>query len=311
MKLVSEEFVIGLFAATVRIAVPFLLAALGETISQRSGVLNLGVEGMMLMGAFSSFVGAYFTGSLWLGVFLGMIIGGLMGLLMAFMSVTLRANQVITGVIINIFSWGLVAYLTRVIFRASYIAAPVSFEPINIPVLSQIPVLGPILFQHNILVYLAIIFTPLTSFVLMRTTLGLKIRAVGENPQAADTLGVNVYAIRYLCVIFGGVMAGLGGTFLSLAYQNVFAEYMIGGRGWIAVALVIFGTWNPYKVFGGALLFGSINAFQLRLQAVGVKIPYEYLLMLPYILTIIALILIVRRKVGAPASLAVPYKRGE
>lgn len=310
--LLSQAFLIGLFAGTIRMAAPILFASLGEIFAQRSGVLNLGLEGMMVVGAFTGFAGAYYTGNPWLGVVSGMAGGGLWGLLMAFMSVTLRANQTITGIMIVLTAGGLVTFLNQTVFGGSYIPPrAAAFKALNIPLLSQIPILGPILFQQNILVYLAFLLVPVSALVLFRTTLGLKITAVGENPRAADALGVNVYAIRYLCVVLDGIMAGLGGTFLTLGYMNMFTDWITAGRGWIAISLVIFGRWNPYGALGGALLFGGVNALQLRFQMVGVAVPYQFALMLPYLLTIIVLVSVSGKTAGSPAALCVPYVREE
>ena len=310
--ILTEAFLILLLAATVRMATPYTLTALGEIFSQRSGVLNLGLEGMMLAGAFGSFMGMAYTGSAWLGVLIGVLAGGLMGLIHAFLSITLRVNQVISGIGINILSLGLVGFFFRVAFGVFGTPPTISgLGTTEIPILSQIPVVGTILFKQNILVYVTLILVFLCAIVLFRTTYGLRIRAVGENPRAADTVGVNVNRVRYLCVIFGGLMAGLGGTVLIMSVPGqTFKEYIIGGRGWIAVALVIFAKWLPYRAFGGALLFGGLDALQLRLQAMGVAIPYRFLLVLPALLTLIILI-IVSRKASGPASLCVPYKRGE
>ena len=304
-----EIFLTTLFASTIRLAIPILLATLGEIFSQRSGVLNLGIEGMMLMGALGGFIGAHFTGSLWFGVLSGIIIGGLFGLIHAVFSVTLGANQMLSGIGLYMLGWGLSSFLFRAIFGLSPVARLEGFSPIHIPILSQIPILGPILFQQNILVYLTFLLVPLFTIILFRTTIGLKIRAVGHNPMAADTLGISVFRIRYLCVILGGMLAGVGGAYLVLAEIGVFTNQMTASRGWIAVALVVFSKWLPSWAMAGALLFGLANAMQLRFQALGVAFPYQFLLMLPYILTIIALIMSYRRA-ERPAALTRPYKRG-
>ena len=307
----TEEFLIAVLAAAVRMGAPILFAAFGEIFAERSGVINLGVEGMMIMGTLAGFIGAYFTGNLWVGVLLGMIAGGLMSLIHAFLSITLRANQVISGIVLTFFGLGLTGFIGK-----SMIGQTVpSFGPIHIPVLGDIPVVGPVFFQQNILVYLAFILVPLTWVILFRTRLGLEIRAVGENPMAADSLGVDVYRIRYLCVFIGGILAGLGGAFLSLAYTHMWIEGMTAGRGWIAIAVVIFSMWRPQWALIGAFLFGGVDAFQLRLQAIGIGIPYHILMMMPYVVTIIVLVIVStgarRKKIGAPASLGVPYIRGE
>ncbi len=304
-------FLVSLLAATIRLATPIVFAALGEIITELAGILNLGVEGIMLMGAFAGFWGAYQTGSLWLGVLLGILVGALMALLMAFMSVTLRVDQVISGMGIYFLGLGLSSFLYRVTFGVRTVPPTIEgFKEAPIPLLSRIPFLGPILFQQNILVYLAILLTPLLVLVIHRTTLGLMIRATGENPRAADTLGVNVSLIRYLCVVLGGILVGLGGVVLSTAHLKMFWENMTVGRGFIAVAIVYFGKWHPYRTFAGALLFGGAYALQLWLQALGAPVPHQLLLMFPYILTIAVLAMVARGAKG-PAALGVPYKRGE
>lgn len=301
-------FFVGVLTATVRLGAPILFASLGEAFGQRSGVLNLSVEGMMTMGAFGGFTIVYFTGSLWLGVLAAMITSGLIALIMAFFSVTARVNQAVAGVMIGIFSYGLVAFLMSVIYGGNYTLARETFGAVNIPLLSQIPVVGPVLFKQNILGYSAFLLVPILWFFLFHTNSGMKIIAVGENPAAADTLGIKVYLVRYLAVIFGGMMAGLGGAYMSLAYSNTLSWDMIAGRGWIAIALVIFGRWNPLYILGGVLLFSFVDALQLNLQGLGFNIPYQFLIMLPYILTVVALIAL-SRKANAPASLTKPYAR--
>jgi simple sugar transport system permease protein len=307
----SETFIVSILTATIRMTAPILLAATGETFTQRSGVMNLGIEGMMLMGALFGFLTSSFTGNAYLGVLVAMIGVGLMSLILAYLSVTLGLNQVISGILIWILCTGIAGFLFRAVFGVFLIVPTAnSLGVIDIPMLSQIPVLGPILFKHNFLVYISIILVPTSMLVLFRTTLGLKIRSVGENPTAADTLGVNVYGIRYLCIIVGGMTAGLAGAYLSIGVLNMFSEVMIAGRGWIAYAAVMFGVWNPYKVFGACLLFGLVDAAQLHLPVAGIEMPSKVLQMLPYIVAIIVLVVAFRRAkwLGALGS---PYKRGE
>ncbi len=301
-------FVVSTLAGGVQLGTPLLLAALGETYAERSGVMNLGVEGTMLVGAFAGFWGTFTFSNLWIGVLIGVLAGGLMGLVMAFTSVTLHADQIVSGISVTLLGIGISIFLYGSIFGPSP-ARIEGFDPINIPVLSQIPVLGPVLFQNNILIYLALLLVPVSAFVLFKTTLGLSIQAVGENPVAADTAGVNVYRIRYLCVILGGAFAGLAGAFLSLGYLNVFVNNMTAGRGWIAVILVIFGRWNPFIVLGGAYLFGTINALELRIQLVSTNVSPQLLTMLPYAVAIGVLLLVYRRQ-KPPAALGEPYDRG-
>jgi len=310
-EIVGSAFIISLLAATIRLATPIIFAALGELITERAGILNLGVEGIMLMGAFVGFWGAYQMGNLWLGVLLGVLVGALMGLLMAFMSVTLRVDQVISGMGIYFLGLGLSSFLYRVTFGVRAVPPTIEgFKDVPIPLLSRVPFLGPILFRQNILVYLALVLVPLSVVALYRTTWGLMIRATGENPRAADTLGVNVFFIRYLCVVLGGILVGLGGVVLSTAHLKMFWENMTVGRGFIAVAIVYFGKWHPYRTLFGALLFGGAYALQLWLQAMGAPVPHQLLLMFPYILTI-AVLAVVAREARGPAALGIPYRRGE
>lgn len=308
----EEEIVVGILSSAVKLAIPLLLAAIGEIFSERSGVLNLGMEGMMLGGASAAFIGAYFF-NLWIGLLLGMLVGGIIGVIMAFMSVILRRNQIVVGVVLTIFGSGLSSFLFRMSFGTAASYPTISgFQGIEIPVLGQIPWLGPILFQNNILVYLALLAVPVAGIFLYNTTYGLRIRAVGENPRAADSLGVNVTRTRFICVVFAGLMGGLAGAYLSIGHMNIFREGMTAGRGYIVLALVIFGTWSPYRVLIGSLLFGGIDALGSRFQIFKVGIPYQFVLMLPYVFTIIVLILVSLRKGlvrGAPAALGTPYER--
>lgn len=305
-------FIEGLLAAMVRMATPILIAAIGENLAESSGVLNLGVEGTMLVGACLGFIVTFDTGNPWLGVLVGIVMGGLLGLLMAVLSVTAKIDQIVSGMAITIFGGALSTFIFYSKFKATIANIPSveGLKAVHIPVLSDIPLIGPILFQHQILVYVGLAITVVAAVVLFKTTLGLKIRAIGENPRAADTLGVNISRIRYLCVIVGGMAAGLAGTFLSLAYYNSFIPEMTAGRGWMAIAIVILGGWNPWKVLAGGLIFGVADALRLRLKPLGVGVPEQFLMMIPYLLVIIALFLIARKK-RAPAALAIPYWRGE
>lgn len=306
------EVIESVGATGLRLAAPLLLAALGELFAERSGVLNLGIEGMMLMGAISGFWITFITESLFLGVLAAVMVGGLMGLLMAFLSISLRANQIVAGLALWIFGLGLSGFIYRSGIWGPYVYPTVStFGDIAIPGLSGIPALGPILFNQSVLVYLSLIAVPICFFLLFKTTWGLKVTAVGENPRAADTLGIKVFHTRYICVIIGGILAGVAGAFLPLVWMGSFNENMTAGRGFIAFALVIFGAWKPWRILAGSVLFGSIDAVQMRLQASGgVWIySYQFLLMLPYILTIVALVILSRRA-GAPAALTKPYVRG-
>ena len=310
-EILSVGFLVSLLAGTIRLATPILMPALGQIYTQRAGILNLGVEGTMLVSAVCGFSVVSATGSLWFGFFTGVLTGALYSCLMAWLSVTLRVNQVIAGIGMNILAQGIAVYIYRLIFGIRTLPAKITpFQNIHFPGLSDIPFLGTVLFGHNILVYVAFLMIPLTWFVLEKTTFGLKIKAVGEHPRAADSKGVNVSKIRYLAVIIGGAYAGAGGVFMTIAYLNMFTESVIGGFGYIAVSVVIFSRFDPKKAVWGALLFGFASALQVRLQALGSGIPSQLLLMLPYILTIIALIF-ASKKAEFPSAYTIPYSRME
>jgi simple sugar transport system permease protein len=255
------------------------------------------------------FLVSYFTGNAWLGVLAGSLAGSLIALIHAVLSVTMGVSQVVSGVGINILCVGLSMTIYRVVFGPSLIKAPMAtgLQPIHLPVLSDLPVIGPVLFQQLPLVYIAFALVPITWFVLFRTELGLKIRAVGEHPLAAETVGVSVAGIRYFTVLLCGFLTGMAGTFLSLGLLNIFLDNMTAGRGWIALAVVILGRWSPFGILGAALFFGFADAIQLRLQALGFNVPYQFLLMIPYVLTMLALISAVGRRSAAPGALGKPF----
>ena len=305
-----EEIVTGFLASTIRLAAPLVFACIGEIIVERSGALNAGVEGVMLMGAFVGWAVVFLTGNLWLGVILAMISGVLMGLSLAILIVNLRTHVILAGLSLFFLGWGLSSFFSRVLLKITPDVSPMieGFGPVNIPLLSEIPILGPALFQQNVLVYLAIILLPLMYIFLFKTTFGLKIRAVGENPRAADTLGINVYRIRYISILIGTMLAGLSGAFLSLAYIYIFQDYMTGGIGFIVIALVFFGNWGFGKTFVGCLLFSSLQTFQLRAQIMGFAAPVQLLAMIPYIFIVVSLPLIIRHA-KFPKALAQPYER--
>ncbi len=293
-------------------------ATIGEIYTERSGVLNLGLEGMMILGAVTAFAAAYHTGSAWAGVLAAALIAGIMGLIHAFLTISLRAEQVVTGLAITIAGTGLASFLGE---KLGPNGGPLvgligpRFQKVAIPILSEIPILGA-LFRQDILVYIMYVFVAVSAFYLYKTRPGLHLRAVGENPQTADAMGVGVFGTRYLYTIVGGMLVGIGGAHLSLSYTPGWTENLTGGRGWIAIALVIFATWDPLRAVIGALLFGGINAIQFRLQAAGTTIPASLLNMLPYILTVVVLILVTWReglskRIGAPAALGLPYNREE
>jgi len=305
-ELFSVTVLIGILASGIRLATPYLYAAIGETFGQRSGVLNLGVEGQMLLGAFAAFYVSYTTGNLWLAVLVAMLVGALMGLAMAFVTVNLQAQQGISGIGFYLFGLGASDLLFQKLVGTIKIAD--SFPKIHIPFLSDIPLLGEILFSHHILAYIAFLLVPVAWFVLNKTTLGLKIHAAGENPEAADSLGVSVAGVRYFTIVLGGILSGVAGASLSIAQSNVFQQGMTSGIGFIAVALVYFGGWRPWGVLGGALLFSMINSLQLWIQVLGVPVPSDIAVMMPYVLTILVLVLTVSR-VRGPSALTKPFER--
>ncbi len=306
------NYIIAILAAGVVAGTPILYASLGEVITERAGILNLGVEGMMLVGAVSAFYVGTYTENKWLGLLVALIVGGLMALIHGVITIGFRASQVASGLALTIFGTGLSAYLGRGLVG---IPPTSTFKAVAVPVLSQIPILGKILFVQDIMVYLSVILVAILWFVFYKTKAGLLLRAVGENPSAVDALGHNIFFIRYAAVIVGGMFAGAGGAYLSLAYSPSWIENMSAGRGWIAVALVIFAVWDPRRAMLGAWLFGVIASLGLHLQALGVMIPSNFLQMLPYIFTFIVLVLTTRetknRRSGTPAALGIPYSREE
>jgi simple sugar transport system permease protein len=304
----SLPVIVGILTSAIRLATPYLYAGLGEMFAQRSGVVNLGVDGIMLVGAFGGFYTVLQTGSVWLGLLVAALVGLLMGLFMAVISVTLKAEQGISGIGLYLFGLGLSSLLFKVMVGT--VKTVDGFPPIKIPLLSDIPVIGEIFFHQSLLVYGAFLCVPAAWWFMEKTTWGLKIKAVGQNPAAADTLGVSVNRVRYFCVCLGGVMAGIAGASLSISLLNLFQENLTAGQGFIAVALVYFGGWQPIGIMWGALLFSSVNALQLWMQVLGVKIPSDIAVMLPYIFTIVALAVAVNRT-RQPAALNKPFERGE
>ena len=302
----TATVLIGILASGIRLATPYLYASIGETFGQRSGVLNLGVEGQMLLGAFAAFYVVLITENLWLGVLVAMLVGAAMGLAMAYVTVNLSAEQGISGIGFFLFGLGMSDLLFQKL--VGNVETVKGFPEIYIPVLSDIPVIGEIFFSQNIMVYGAYLLVPIAMFVLNKTTLGLKIRSVGENPDAADSLGVSVARVRYFTVILGGTLSGLAGASLSIALLNVFQQNMTSGLGFIAVALVYFGSWRPLGVLGGALLFSMVSSLQLWIQVKGGAIPSDIAVMMPYVLTILVLVA-TASKVRAPSALTKPFER--
>jgi ABC-type uncharacterized transport system permease subunit len=301
-----EAFLTGLLAATLRMSTPLIFGTLGELFSERAGVLNLGIEGTMFLGAFSGFAVAASTGSLELGLLAAVAAGIISGLLMSLLTVYLGVNQHVSGLGVTLLWTGLCLFGYRIVFGESSVNP--SIQPFKtISPLGEIPVLGAIFTQH-ILTYIALALIPLVWWIIYRTRFGLSIRAVGENPEAADTAGINIYRVRTVSLIVAGALQAVGGAFLSLAQLGAFSFGIISGRGWVCIALIIFANWEADRVLWGALLFGGLAALQLRLQTLGIKLPYELFLALPYLVTILALILAGRNST-APSALLKAYRR--
>jgi general nucleoside transport system permease protein len=301
------ETLVQLFALTLAAGTPLVFAALGELVTEKSGVLNLGVEGMMLVGAVMSFIVTAKTHSPWLGVGAGMLAGIAMSMLFAVIALSLLANQVATGLALSIFGVGLSAFL-----GLSYVSVVIeAMTPVAIPVIGDWPIVGRLISGHTPLVYVSLVLLIAVQLFLYRTRPGLILRAVGESPQSAHAIGYPVRAIRYAAVAFGGACAGIGGAYLAIAYTPLWVEGMTAGRGWIALALVVFATWKPWRVLAGAYLFGGVTLAQFQAQAHGVAIPAQLLSMLPYLATIVVLALISRDattiRLNAPAALGRAY----
>ncbi|HHY95033.1 MAG TPA: ABC transporter permease [Firmicutes bacterium] len=304
----DPAFLTGLLKATVALAAPLLAAAIGELLVERSGVLNLGLEGIILGGALGGFLGSFYGHSPWAGALSGMLVGLALQMLLAWLVVGLRANQPVTGIALTMFSQGATGFVYRSVCGLSVVPpSAVSFAPWKIPVLSALPVVGQVVFSQTPLVYVAFALVAAMWILLFRTKFGLKVRAVGGRAAAADSLGINVLGVRYVCMAIGGALAGLAGALLSLEL-GMFAEGMSGGRGFIVIALVAFARWQPARVLGGSLLFAFADALQLRLQALGFQLPYQFLVMLPYVLTIVVLVMAVTRGI-APTVLNQSFMR--
>jgi simple sugar transport system permease protein len=301
------EHLAALVALTLAAGTPLVFAALGELVTEKSGVLNLGVEGMMLVGAVVSFIVAAATKAPWLGVLAGMLAGAALSLVFALLTLTLMANQVATGLALSLFGVGLSAFV-----GLDYVSVVIDgIKPLAITGWSDLPFFGKLLFAHSPFVYLSLVLFAILEWFLFHTRAGLVVRAVGESPESAHAIGYPVIRIRYLAVLFGGACAGLGGAYLAVAYTPLWTEGMTAGRGWIALALVVFATWKPRRVLAGAYLFGAVTLAQFQAQALGVAVPSQLLSMLPYLATIVVLTIISRDaamiRLNAPASLGRPY----
>ena len=301
------DTITSFLASDIRTATPILIAALGIVFSERAGIVNIGTEGLMLIGSLVCVAGSYYTGSVLLGTIVGMIITMLFALVFGYFTITVKADQTVVGTAINIFAGGFTIALNRVLFGLNTSIPKIDvFDKVKIPILGDIPIIGDSLFNQSVPVYLAFLAVPLAWFVLQKTNIGLKIRAVGENPKACDTVGINVYKTRYMTVLYSGLMAGFAGAFVSMGQLSFFSEGMVAGRGFMALAAVVFGNYTPVGVMIASLVFGAGEALQYRLQALNTGIPYQFLVMLPYVITVVAICLLVRKS-KKPASSAVPY----
>ena len=311
-EIIDQVVSIGFFAAMIRVATPLLFATLGEMFTERAGVLNLGIEGIMLLGAMTGFSAAYFSGSLWVGVAVAGATGIAFGALMGLLTVSLGLSQHVSGLGVTLLCSGLAFFCYRLIFgQPSQPPNIEAFKTEPIPLLSDIPGLGPVLFNQVTLVYIAFLLVPLSAYLLYRTPWGLNLRTVGENPHAAASAGVSVAWTRYQALMISGMLMGIAGVYLSTAQFNAFTFGVISGRGWVCIALVVLGQWDPWRAAAAALLFGSVEALGLRLQSSGaIDLPYQVFLMMPFVVTILAMA-VIARKARAPAALLAPFRREE
>lgn len=294
-------------AADIRMATPIMIAALGIVFSERAGIVNIGTEGMMLIGSLAGVIGSYYTGSVWLGALIAILVTIAFSAIFALFTVTIKADQTVIGTGMNILASGLTITVNRAIFGASTSPPKIDvFKAVPIPLLSDIPIIGPALFSQSLPVYLAFILVPVAWFVMFRTNIGLKLRAVGENPRACDTVGINVAKIRWMSVLFSGLMAGFAGAYVSMGQMSFFTEGIIAGGGFMALAAVVFGNYTPIGVMVASLVFGASSALQYSLQVLGTGIPDQLMGTLPYVITIVALCMVIRRS-NKPASSAMPY----
>lgn len=302
----DQIFFVGLLASAFRLGTPILFAALGETVAQRSGVLNVGIEGIMLVGAFTGVWGAFVSGSPWIGVLIAMVAGMAMAAVHVILCLRLRLDQIVAGIALTVFGLGLSGFGNRLLFPAGAVTRIPVFERVDFGALSRVDIIGPAFFQHHALVYIALALVVATWWFLTRTGWGLVIRSVGEDPVAANAAGIDVIRTRTFCVLWGGALAGAGGAYLSVAQVGSFVEDMVAGRGFIAIACVVYGRWNPLGVLLATLFFGAADAAQIRLQPLFPGVPYQFFVMLPYVLAVGALVFLSRRS-RLPAALARAY----
>jgi simple sugar transport system permease protein len=306
-EILQAAIIINILAATIRVSTPLLLGAMGELVAEHSGVMNMGLEGMMMFGVFTVWLITFAGGSTTLGVLSAMLVGALLGLLLAFLVIYLKVDQTVAGLSINILAIGFNEFYHRML-NASNVPVQIELLPnLNIPILSGIPILGEVFFQQRFLTYLAFILVPVIAWFLGRTKFGLAIRSAGENPRAVDTRGISVNRVRLIATIFGGMMAVLGGAFLMSVTSRYLPE-MTAGRGWLAIIIVIAGNWKPVRMVIATLLFAFLQALQVTLTTFEIALPYEFLLIMPYVLALVALALS-RVRSAQPAKLGVPYSR--
>jgi ABC-type uncharacterized transport system permease subunit len=305
--LFSEPFIMVLLGGTLTASTPIILAAIGEDFVESGGILNLGLEGMMLLGAFTAFIAALITENIYLGLLSGMAAGVSLGLLFGYLVIYLKINQVVAGLGIELFVVGITSLLFRTLFGSEFPVVPDITSKTAVPLLSRLPYIGAIFNQH-LITYISWALLPFAWWLLYKTTFGLNVRAVGENPAAADAHGVNVYRTRYLTLLFEGVLAGLGGAFLSICDLAFFVFHMTQGRGFIAIAIVMLAKWNPAGLFYGAFLFGICHSLTYGLQILGLDVPREFILMLPYV-AVIALLCILARNTRFPGAFCTPYEK--
>ncbi len=306
----SVTFISDLLLSTLRMATPLLLCALGELFSERAGMINIGLDGIMTIGAFGSFMVCYFTGSMWLGILAGIVCGVALNMIYAFCTVTLNSQQIVNGMGLNLLAPAVSTYVYKMFFGITASLAAVHTMPVlAIPGLKNIPLFGHAMFNHTPVVYIAYILVPLVAIFFSRTQPGLNLRSVGEYPRAAESLGINVARVKYFACAVCGALAGLGGAYLSLCYIGSYNDGMVAGRGFIALSAVIFGRWSPLGVLLATLLFGFADAVQLRIQMFAPNIPFQLLAMLPYLLTLIALVFSFAKKYAGPKAVGKPYFR--
>jgi ABC-type uncharacterized transport system permease subunit len=312
-SLLQATIIINILASTIRISTPLLLGALGELVTERSGVMNLGIEGTMLMSAYVAFLVDFQTNSIILAILAAMLTGALMSLIMAFMASTMKVDQTVTGLSLNLLASGISLFWYRVAFKGTNTESIPTIQTmgtVKLPLLGDIPYLGKILFNQGLLTYLAFLMVPVIAFFLYRTYTGLAVRSLGENPRAVDMKGINVTRLQYLSVIFGGVMSGLAGSFITIGTTVRFLPEISAGRGWLALVIVIAGNWRAGRILLATLLFAFLDAFQLQLQGIGIQFPFQILLAAPYVLAILVL-MGSRARSLAPRHLGMPYTREE